>query len=252
MSASVVGFSSARRRTVGAVSGVSAVEAKRRSVAMAGPTMSSWVSGGPSPSAVKRSPASRVFVGLLVEHDRVPAVRDVRGRQEAHALAAEVEHLAVRERARRPVGLIPERDHAADLALRGRRLRGRGQPLVERAALVGLEVAVADPAQARERHDPRQRLADPGIERAHAGVEQQRLLGVDQDLVEREPALRGERREPVDAGSDLVGTGHAWSPRQPCSGEQARIPFACYAGCCAERPMLGVATTVADALGGAR
>src|SRR4029077_18404803 len=79
---------------------------------------------------------------------------------------------------------------------------GRGaEPLREGAALVGLDVAEGDPAQPSQVHDagggPRHRR----VERALAAVEEQRLLRVDQELVEGE-ALRPHRgqegREAVD------------------------------------------------------
>ena len=89
----------------------------------------------------------------------------------------------------------------------------RGEELVHRAALVGLDMAERDPAQPLDGHDPGDRL---GHEREHgprSGVEQQRFVGGDEELVEREPGRRSHvgypGREPVDAVGDLVdGGGH--------------------------------------------
>ena len=91
---------------------------------------------------------------LLVQHAGVPAMRRMRRVDEADALAAaEVDHFAVLQHARRAVGEVVERHHAAGLAVRRRRLRRDREPFVHRAALVGLEMAEGDPAQALGRDD---------------------------------------------------------------------------------------------------
>ena len=123
MSPSVFGCRSARRRIVGAVFGVSAVDAKRRSVSIAGAddvVVRERRAVAERGEEIAREQRAR---RLLVQHHGVPAVRYVRRSQEAYPFAADVENLAVFERARRARRLISERDHAADLALHRRGVR---------------------------------------------------------------------------------------------------------------------------------
>src|SRR5674476_595304 len=85
-----------------------------------------------------------------------------------------------------------------------------GEELIHCAALVGLDVTERDPAQPVYRHDPLDGCPDTGQHCAMAGVEQQWLVVVEQELVERESAvsdLRHKGRQPVDPGGDLIGGG---------------------------------------------
>src|SRR6185436_7079988 len=74
--------------------------------------------------------------------------------------------------------------------------------------------------------DLRHRFADEGIQLAHAGVEQERLLVANQELVERQPAgpdMGDVRRQAEDVGGDLVdGCEHWWllvsGYVRPCTG----------------------------------
>jgi hypothetical protein len=129
----------------------------------------------------------------------------------AHAPAAEVEHLAVGEHARRAIGVVGQVDAAGDVAVRHFGARRGLQPQVERAAFVGLEMAEADPAQALERHDRGHGRTDGGEQLAVSGVEQQRLVAEHEELVEVEPGGRGDlgdvSRDPEDAVGDLVDAG---------------------------------------------
>ena len=103
-------------------------------------------------------------------------------------MAPEPERLAVGERAGLAIRDVVDGDHRRDLAAQGRGLRGDGEELVQRAALVGLEVREADVAEARRRQHGLDRLADEREHPARAGVEEQRLLVDDQVLVEGESA----------------------------------------------------------------
>ena len=95
----------------------------------------------------------------------------------AHPLAAaEVDDLAVREHARSAICHVVERDHAAGLTMRRLRVWRDRQPLVHRAAFVGLIVAKGDPAQAPGLDQAAHGVA---VEREHlpqAGVKHQRLV----------------------------------------------------------------------------
>ena len=144
---------------------------------------------------------------LLEQHLRLPAVGHVRGRDLAHPLAAEVDHLALGERAGRAVAQVVERHVAAERAVGDLAARRRREPHVHRAALVGLDVAEADPAQRLDRDHRGHRLGDQREQPAQAGVEQQRLVAGDEELVEgeaRRGSPRGPGRDPVDAVGDLV------------------------------------------------
>jgi hypothetical protein len=82
------------------------------------------------------------------------------------------------------------------------------EPFVHRPALVGLEMAERDPAQALGRDDAAKRVAVERKHLAQTGVEHQRLVAEDEKLVEGEAGGRGDvrhvGREPVDAVADLA------------------------------------------------
>src|SRR4029079_1157934 len=95
------------------------------------------------------------------------------------------------------------------------RVRRSSEELVHRAALVGLEVAEHDPAQPLDGRDGRDRLGDEREHPARTGVVEQRLVGVDEELVEsesRRPDLGDERADAVDAVGDLGDVGHGSAP----------------------------------------
>ncbi|MCQ4345941.1 hypothetical protein NGA35_00555 [Pseudomonas stutzeri] len=155
---------------------------------------------------------------MLHQQAALPGVRQVRGVQPLHDAPAERQRLAVLERPRRAVGEIVDRHQRRHRAAQRYRLRGDGQPFVERAALVGLDVGQADVAQALDRQHAGHRLAHQREQPARAGVEQQRLVVEQQVLVEREAAALHPHRgvDAVDAVGDLddvgarlrVGDGH--------------------------------------------
>ena len=116
-------------------------------------------------------------------------------------------HLALRERAGRPVAQVVQRHVAAERAVGHLAAGRRREPHVHRAALVGLDVAERDPAQRLDRQDRGHRLGDEREHPADAGVEEQRLVGGDEELVEGEAVgahLGDPGGDPVDAVGDLV------------------------------------------------
>ena len=124
--------------------------------------------------------------------------------------AAEVDRFAVGEPSWWAVAQVVERDHATGHAVRDLRVRGDREELVHRAAFVGLDMAERDPAQACERHDAGDGLRHQRKHPPRAGVEERRLVGVDEELVEREAPGCGVRhagRQAVDALGDFVDTG---------------------------------------------
>jgi hypothetical protein len=90
-------------------------------------------------------------------------VRHVRGRDlhdpAGKPGAAEVDDVAILRRSRCSGRLIVERQHAAEFPVRYLRIRRRGEELVHRAALVGLDVREGDPAQLLDRQHLGDRLA---------------------------------------------------------------------------------------------
>ena len=103
--------------------------------------MLSFVNGAPSPTWLKRSPQRQRARRLLEDQSRFPGVGHVRRVDPADTFANEIENLPVGKDARRSVGEIVQRHHAGGRAMRHLRVRSGGQPVVHRAALVGLEVA---------------------------------------------------------------------------------------------------------------
>ena len=163
MIASVVGARSPSARIVAAECGASDVVWNIISAATAGSTMSSLVSAGGADLAEQVAAQQRAR-RLLEQHLCLPSVGDVRRRDLAQTLAADVDHLAFGERAGRAVAEIVQRHVAAECAVGHLALRRCSEPHVHRTAFVGLDVSERDPAQRFDRHDRRHRLGD---EREH-------------------------------------------------------------------------------------
>ena len=90
------------------------------------------------------------------------------------------------------------------------RVRRDGEEVVHRAALVGFDVGERDPTQIGDGDDPIDRLGHEREQPAHAGVEQERLVAADQELVEGEPrggAMSSMGGQAEDVGSDLFDLG---------------------------------------------
>ena len=198
--ASVVGSRSARRSSVGTRSGPHDIAWKIASAPIAGVTTLSVVTAGPSPTWVNRSPANSVEV---VSSNQSPLSQLCGtcgvGRNRSRCVPRSSD-LAVGHRTGRTVGQVVQRHHARQLAVDDLGLRRRGEELVHRAALVGLDVArtrsSAGRRAARSRGD---RLGHQREQRPHPGVEQERLLVADEELVEREPGRARSRRHQVES-----------------------------------------------------
>jgi hypothetical protein len=129
----------------------------------------------------------------------------------AHGLAAEVDPLAVREPAGRPVGEVADADVDRDRSVRDLGVRACLEPQVHRAAFVRLDMAEADPAQPLGRDEPGDLAEHRGEQPAVAGVEEQGLVAEQQILVEREAGRGRDLRDiggnPEDSVGDLVHPG---------------------------------------------
>src|ERR1035437_3659246 len=160
-------------------------------------------------------PAQQRLGGFFEQHPGLPCVRHVGCVQVAYAHPAQGDRLAVGQGSGRAVGHLVQGYLAASRTVCDLRLGCDGEELVHCAALVGLDMAERDPAQPVNRHDPLDGCPDTGKHCAMAGVEQQWLVVVQQELVEGESAgsdLRYKGRQPVDPGGDLInGGGHQWS-----------------------------------------
>ena len=144
---------------------------------------------------------------LLVQHPRFPVVRDVPSVEVPHSLAAEIDHLAVGKLSGWPIGHVVDRDEAAGDAVRDLGVRRGGQPFVHRTALVRFDVTERDPAQRLQGDDLCRCLGDERKHLTRAAMEQQRLVGVHDELVEGE-ATRGDlghvRGQAVDPVRNLI------------------------------------------------
>src|SRR5206468_1541990 len=148
-------------------------------------------------------------LGRLEEEARVPAVGHVRRAAVAPAVPPRHDDLAVRERPRRPVGDVVHADDGTHDAARRLGPRREREPVVQRAAFVGFEVAEADPTDTCGIDDPRHRRAHHRERLAEPGVEEERLVVTDEELVEREVGLRDEGRDAEEVRCDLGHLGHA-------------------------------------------
>ena len=121
---------------------------------------------------------------LFEDEDRVPGVRHMRRDEKTQLLLPEVQHLVVAQAAYRPVEEVPDAEHYADLAMHRLGFGRDTKKLVQRPALIRLEVRPADVRQ-RGRVDYLlhrfQRLREKPL---RSGMEQQRLLSFDQELAE--------------------------------------------------------------------
>src|SRR4051794_28684100 len=121
---------------------------------------------------------------LLEEQAGIPAVGNMWRFDPANPLAAQVQDLAILKRAGWAVGEVVYRDDAAHSAVSDLRVRSSPEPGVHGAAFVGLDVPERDPPQPCQWHHAFYRCGDQRKHRAWTGVEQERLLRIDEELVE--------------------------------------------------------------------
>src|SRR4029453_4541664 len=136
-------------------------------------------------------------------------MRDVRRVDVAHPLAGtEVDGLAVRELARLAVRHVVQRHHAAGAAVRDLSVRSNREPFVHGPAFVGLIMAKGNPTQTLGRNEAADRRTSMREHLAQTGMEKQRFIAKNKELVEGEAGgwgnLRYECRQPIDAVGDFA------------------------------------------------
>jgi hypothetical protein len=112
------------------------------------------------------------------------------------------------QRPRRAVGEVRQVHERPDHPRDRLRVRRHLQPVVERAALIDLEVTEADPAELGRIDDPLHRLEHLGEHPPHARVVEERLIIHDEEVIELQVDLAEEDADAVDAGGDFSDEGH--------------------------------------------
>ena len=136
-------------------------------------------------------------------------MRQMRGLNEAKPPLARYEHLVALQHARLAVGEIVDVDERTDEAAKRRRRGREREPLVQRAAFVGFEMAEADMADGRGIDQARHGLAQLGEHGAKPRMEQQGLVIADEEVVEAEPQSRCVDADAEHVRRDLGDLGHA-------------------------------------------
>src|SRR5689334_14957471 len=108
----------------------------------------------------------------LVEEPALPSVRQMRCIDPLHRMLSERKALLISQCPRRAVGQIPNRHHCCDLAAERYSPWRDSKELIERSALVGLDV--------RERDIPKRRHRDDALDGLTYGLEQHSRTGVEQ------------------------------------------------------------------------
>ena len=94
----------------------------------------------PRATLSEQIPAEQRGGEFLGQEAAFPRVRQMRRVEPAHGVTAQRQAFSIGKCARRPVGQVADGDHRGHRAAQRRRLRCGRQPLVERAALVGLHM----------------------------------------------------------------------------------------------------------------
>src|ERR1035441_7486742 len=126
------------------------------------------------------------------------------------SLAPEVEYLAVGKGKGRAVSEVVEGDHAAEGTVGHLGGGGRSQEEVHGSAFVRLHMPEGDPPQGLDGENGRDRLTHFAKHVPRSRVEQERLLRLDQELVEGEPGgsdVGDESGQAEDVVSNLVNLG---------------------------------------------
>src|SRR5262249_50201722 len=98
-------------------------------------------------------------------------------------------------------------DGSTHLAANRLRARRNGEPLVQRTTLVHLEMTPADPTQRGWIDQRGDRVAHLREHAPHPGVKQERLIVLDQEMIELQVELRRINGNAEQVGCDLVNPG---------------------------------------------
>jgi hypothetical protein len=130
---------------------------------------------------------------FLKQNPCFPVMRNVRSIDVPNALATEIDDFAIGQLAGRSIAHVVERNHATECTVRDLGARRGGEKFVHRSALVRLHVSEGDPSDSREGNDARYSLGYKWKHSPRTSVKEKRILGINQELIEREPARRGVR-----------------------------------------------------------
>src|SRR5215471_4902226 len=148
---------------------------------------------------------------LLENEAGIPTVRNVRRVDAGGALAPQIDRLSILECPRRTNRRVVQPDVTSDPSVRRCRVGRRGKPFIERTTFVRLHVAERYPAQPSQVHDSCGGGADAGKQEALPAVEQQRLVGIDEELVKGDSGRRSgfghEGREPINSIRNFIDAG---------------------------------------------
>jgi len=126
--------------------------------------------------------------GLLENNPRFPVVRNVWRIDVSNLLATEINDLTVGQFARRSFAQVVELDHTANSTVRDFGAWRGSEEFVHRTAFVGFHVSKGDPAEPLKWNDAGNRLRDEREHASRASVKEERIVSVDEKLIEREAA----------------------------------------------------------------
>ena len=156
--------------------------------------------------------AEEGLVRFLEENAGVPAVRHVGRGDESELVPAGGKHIVAGEDAGRANGEVIHADHGSYESADGLGRWGDLEPLVEAAALVGLEVAEADVAELGWVDQARDLFTQQREHTPQSGVKEERFVVADQKVAELEIDLRHKDRDPVDLRRNLRCGNHGSPP----------------------------------------
>src|SRR5688572_3752273 len=160
------------------------------------------------PELMKEVGAEQHSIALVEQHARVPPVRQVWRWHPLETVSSGVQDVTGLQCTRRTDREILHVDHRANLATRRLSAWRCREPFVERAAFVHLEVAPANPPERSRIDDPCNGVAYIRKHSPHARVKEQRLIVLDEKMVELQVELGNVNRNPENVWGDLVDVGH--------------------------------------------
>ena len=121
--------------------------------------------------------------------------------KESETAPAGGKNLVVSQHPAPPLGEVIDIDSRPDNAADGLSMGRQCQPFVQRAALVGFEMAEADPADARGLHNSCHCLAHQREHLLHAGMVEECFVVNDKELIELEIILGDVGRNPIQVSA---------------------------------------------------